>query len=511
MNIFLSRKVKRNLIAPVLAIVLMLPQGLALAEASKPTSIPTSDAGPLINATENETGFTIRQDFTDTGALVGDNLLLGLTYPIEPVIGGTKVSWQSHTLDESDIAANFYDFQIPPFGLQEPDLGATADGSRQIRGLIQYVTETGIAYTPSTSPLTLTLDTAAPAAPVITAVYPPDIGGNFVFGTAGEESVIEVFEGEQSLGKAVFIINPDGENQEWSAEVTFTTDGSHALTAKATDAAGNVSTLSAPFEVLVPDITPPVMTLNGETPMTVEGGLAFTDPGATASDNFDGNITAQILVTGSVNTAVIGAYELTYTVTDGNGNNATMTRTVNVVDTTKPVITLTGESTITVQPAATYIDPGATATDNVDGNITAKIVTTNPVNTQIANTYTVTYTVTDTAGNQAQLTRTVNVLAGGGGAILLFAATSTTPTPPAVAAPTAPQPQVLGASTVRFNEGDVMKLKGKDRYYLIKDGKRTRLPNWKLRAIFHGQYTEEVEGQTLFGVPYDRTPVDGIL
>jgi len=79
-------------------------------------------------------------------------------------------------------------------------------------------------------------------------------------------------------------------------------------------------------------------------------------------------------------------------------------------DTTKPVITLTGNSAVTVTLGSTYEDEGATATDNVDGTITTKIHTINPVDTSKAGVYTVTYNVSDWAGNYAaQVTRTVTV------------------------------------------------------------------------------------------------------
>jgi hypothetical protein len=86
----------------------------------------------------------------------------------------------------------------------------------------------------------------------------------------------------------------------------------------------------------VVDNTPPVVTLNGANPMTVECHTSFTDPGATASDNCAGNVTSGITVTGSVNVNVPGAYTLTYSAGDGNGNTGSATRTVNVVDTTVP-------------------------------------------------------------------------------------------------------------------------------------------------------------------------------
>ena len=79
-------------------------------------------------------------------------------------------------------------------------------------------------------------------------------------------------------------------------------------------------------------------------------------------------------------------------------------------DTAKPTITLLGDPEVTVAKGATYTDAGATATDVVDGDITNKIRTINPVNTSVAGTYTITYNVSDWAGNYApQVTRTVIV------------------------------------------------------------------------------------------------------
>ena len=79
-------------------------------------------------------------------------------------------------------------------------------------------------------------------------------------------------------------------------------------------------------------------------------------------------------------------------------------------DTTPPVITLLGSPTVNLTAGNSYTDAGATALDNVDGDITSKIVVVNPVNTSTAGTYTITYNVSDAAGNAAaQVTRTVIV------------------------------------------------------------------------------------------------------
>ena len=80
-------------------------------------------------------------------------------------------------------------------------------------------------------------------------------------------------------------------------------------------------------------------------------------------------------------------------------------------DTTKPVITLIGDATVSVNVGATYSDAGATASDNVDGTITSSISANSTVDTTTAGTYTVTYNVSDTAGNAADaVVRTVNVV-----------------------------------------------------------------------------------------------------
>jgi hypothetical protein len=79
-------------------------------------------------------------------------------------------------------------------------------------------------------------------------------------------------------------------------------------------------------------------------------------------------------------------------------------------DTTAPIITLNGASTINLEVGDAYNELGATATDNIDGNLTPSIVITGTVNTNSVGTYTRYYNVSDAAGNAAtQLTRTVNV------------------------------------------------------------------------------------------------------
>src|SRR5262249_51994942 len=111
----------------------------------------------------------------------------------------------------------------------------------------------------------------------------------------------------------------------------------------------------------------PVITVNGSNPLTLECHTPFTDPGATATACAG---SGPVIPSGSLDPTTPGTYTLTYTATNSIGT-ATATRTVNVVDTTKPVITLTGSNTMTVECHGSFSDPGATASDACAGNLPA--------------------------------------------------------------------------------------------------------------------------------------------
>lgn len=160
------------------------------------------------------------------------------------------------------------------------------------------------------------------------------------------------------------------------------------------------------------DTTPPAITLTGDNPQIIEVGQAYSELGATATDNFDGNLTEGIIVnSGTVNTNLVGDYTVTYNVSDAAGNTAAqITRTVRVADTTPPVITISNGS-LSIAVGDSYIEPGYSATDNLDGNITGNVMVGGNLDTNTVGNYTVTYDVTDNQGNAAvQATRTVEVI-----------------------------------------------------------------------------------------------------
>ncbi len=79
-------------------------------------------------------------------------------------------------------------------------------------------------------------------------------------------------------------------------------------------------------------------------------------------------------------------------------------------DNNPPVITVLGSDPMFHCIGNEFIDPGATAHDDEDGDLTDKINTSINVNTEVEGTYTVSYTVEDNAGNAAAATRTVDVI-----------------------------------------------------------------------------------------------------
>ena len=99
------------------------------------------------------------------------------------------------------------------------------------------------------------------------------------------------------------------------------------------------------------DVVAPVISLLGDATVSHENGTTYTDAGATASDNADGDLTANIVVVSTVNSGVDGTYSVSYNVSDAAGNAATeVTRTVNVAP---PVFTYPMSNTAT-DPTSSY-------------------------------------------------------------------------------------------------------------------------------------------------------------
>ena len=191
--------------------------------------------------------------------------------------------------------------------------------------------------------------------------------------------------------------------------VDTSTLGTYTLTYSTADTEGNVA-VEVTLTVTVVDTTAPVITLNGDAEITLQAGATYTELGAIVTDNYDADDIA-IIAGDTVDTSTLGTYEVTYNFTDSNNNVAIeVTRTVTVIDTTAPVITLTGDADITIQAGSLYTDQGAIFSDNLDTTGTITIVG-DTIDTSILGQNTITYNATDSEGNvAAEVTRTVTVI-----------------------------------------------------------------------------------------------------
>jgi trimeric autotransporter adhesin len=154
----------------------------------------------------------------------------------------------------------------------------------------------------------------------------------------------------------------------------------------------------------------PEISLAGSSTVALAVGGVYVETGVTASDEADGNITGSIQTTGTVNTNVIGTYTLTYSVADTANQTTQETRDVIIEDASIPIITLNGSSVINLITGSVFSDPGFSTNDDIDGDTSSNINVNGSVDTSMAATYNLTYSVSDAAGNAAtEVERTVIV------------------------------------------------------------------------------------------------------
>ena len=179
------------------------------------------------------------------------------------------------------------------------------------------------------------------------------------------------------------------------------------VTYTVTDSSGNTATKER--KIIYKDVIPPTITLTGGETYHFNAGKTFSDPGFTATDEVDGDITSKVTVEGSVDGMTYGTYTLTYHVEDSSGNVCDVVRTVKVGDFVAPTITLSGETRSYVLVGTAYSEPGYSASDNIDGDITSKVSISGGVDTSKMGRNTITYTVSDASGNTATASRSVFV------------------------------------------------------------------------------------------------------
>jgi hypothetical protein len=128
-------------------------------------------------------------------------------------------------------------------------------------------------------------------------------------------------------------ISPDPRvTRDYSQPVQFTLTAPDGTKVVYTVTVKGAACLQTPTPT--PDTTAPVITVLSTNPLSLTVGTAYTEAGATCVDNKDPSCT--VVTTGTVNTATVGTYTITYTATDAAGNVSSVTRTVNVVAAADP-------------------------------------------------------------------------------------------------------------------------------------------------------------------------------
>ena len=154
--------------------------------------------------------------------------------------------------------------------------------------------------------------------------------------------------------------------------------------------------------VTVVDRTPPEITLVSLPGHFTVIGQVYQEEGYSAWDACDGDLTSYV-------TRLNDGEFITYIVSDRAGNCTTVSRKIPYRDQVAPEIQLLGDSTLHIKAGEGFTEPGWTAQDNVDGDITHWVKVSGQVDKYLAGNYQLTYTLCDSAGNQAQAQRTVIV------------------------------------------------------------------------------------------------------
>lgn len=188
------------------------------------------------------------------------------------------------------------------------------------------------------------------------------------------------------------------------------TPGTYSIAYNIKDAAGNSAVEKTRTVTVIKDNPPVISITGGDRVLNAVRGGVYSDLGATATDDIDGNITVDIKVVSTVVLSTPGIYKVTYTVTDSNRNTVSKVRKVTINDTEKPVIKLTG-GTVQIDQGDTYVEPGGTVTDNVNNLAFSSVTVSGTLNTSIPGSYTLSYNIKDAANNSAvTVSRIINVV-----------------------------------------------------------------------------------------------------
>lgn len=155
--------------------------------------------------------------------------------------------------------------------------------------------------------------------------------------------------------------------------------------------------------VHVVDTEAPVINLVSDPKAYTLMGEAYQEEGFTAKDNYDGDLTGKVVCKEKDGV-------MTYTVSDSYGNITTVTRKINYVDPNAPIITLEGGELSFIIAGENYAEPGCTAMDFRDGDLSANVVVSGDVDGNLPGIYTLKYSITNSIGVEAVKERIIYVI-----------------------------------------------------------------------------------------------------
>lgn len=154
--------------------------------------------------------------------------------------------------------------------------------------------------------------------------------------------------------------------------------------------------------VHIKDSVSPTIILKTKPNEFTAPGADYAEEGFLALDNYDGDITDKVV-------REVSAEQVIYSVSDAAGNTASVCRQIRYGDIVPPVLRLKGGETMVCMAGKPFSDPGYSATDDCDGDITANVTVAGGVDGYMPGTYCLEYSVADSFGNVSTAKRTVTV------------------------------------------------------------------------------------------------------
>ena len=215
-------------------------------------------------------------------------------------------------------------------------------------------------------------------------------------------SYVKVLYGEHydELGCSASHLGTDLDDSiEYDGEVDEAVVGVYDIKCSITE---NNITLEKTRKVEIADDIAPVVVINGEHTINMCPSDEYIEEGYSASDNYDGDLTSLVKVKKKQDRII-------YSVRDSSNNEGKAVRILNKKDLEYPVISLEGQLVYNLELGTSYEEPGYSAFDNCDEDLTSKVEVNGEVDTSKEGSYIISYSVSDSSGNITNKERTINV------------------------------------------------------------------------------------------------------